>query len=341
LIVRARAPLRISFGGGGTDITTFFSKYGGIALSTTIDKFVYCTVSEGLVYKLCSVDMDLVEEHEKLESIKYNGVLDLPKAVVHLLAPPEGKKFELSTYSEAPVGSGLGSSSSLMVCVAKAVSEFFSKILTRDEIAEFVYKLEREELKMQGGYQDQYASSFGGFNFIEFTKDGILVNPLRIKPEILHELEASLVLVYSGSGRLSSKILSRQIQKSEQEDPATIIALENIKRITLQMKRSLLKGDLAEFALLLAEEWENKKKLDSLISNEFLDSVYQTALRNGAIGGKVLGAGAGGHMLFFVELEKKNRFINQLEGAGLRVVPFNFEYEGVVSWKLEKNKVLV
>jgi len=221
------------------------------------------------------------------------------------------------------------------------VSEFFSKNMTRDEIAEFVYKLEREELRMHGGYQDQYASSFGGFNFIEFTKDGILVNPLRIKPEILEEMTASLVLVYTGNGRLSSKILARQIQKSEQDDPETLVALEQIKKITVQMKHSLLKGDLKNFAELLGQEWEQKKKLDSMISNDFLDSIYSAGIKNGALGGKVLGAGAGGHMLFYVELEKKYRLINQLEGAGLRVVPFNFETEGVVSWKIQKNRVLV
>jgi len=340
MIIRARAPLRISFAGGGTDINTFFSKYGGVALSTTIDKFVYCTVTESQNYILRSIDLDQMESHADLGSIKYNGALDLSKAVVNVLAPKEGKKFELASYSEAPIGSGLGSSSSLMVCVTKAVSEFFSQNMTRDEIAEFVYKLEREELKMHGGYQDQYASSFGGFNFIEFTKDGILVNPLRIKSEILQELSASLVLVYTGNGRLSSKILARQIQKSEQDDPETLVALENIKKITLQMKHSLLKGDLRNFADLLAQEWENKKKLDSMISNDFLDSIYSTAIRNGALGGKILGAGAGGHMLFIVDLDKKNRLINQLEGAGLRVIPFNFETEGVVSWRILKNKVL-
>jgi D-glycero-alpha-D-manno-heptose-7-phosphate kinase len=341
MIVRARAPLRISFSGGGTDIITFFSKYGGVALSTTIDKFVYCTVSEAPEYILRSIDLDQIESHENLESIRYNGALDLSKAVVNLLASKEKSKFELVTYSEAPIGSGLGSSSSLMVCVTKAVSEFFSKNLTRDQIAEFVYKLEREELKMHGGYQDQYASSFGGFNFIEFTRDGILVNPLRIKPEIIEELTASLVLVYTGNGRLSSKILERQIKKSQEEDPLTLEALERIKKITLQMKTSLLKGDLKYFAELLAEEWENKKKLDTAISNDFLDAMYSAGIRNGALGGKVLGAGAGGHMLFYVELEKKHRLINQIEGAGLRVVPFNFELEGVVSWRIENSRVLV
>jgi D-glycero-alpha-D-manno-heptose-7-phosphate kinase len=341
LIIRARAPLRISFAGGGTDIVTFFSKYGGVALSTTIDKFVYCTISEAQNYILRSIDLGEVENHQELSSLKYNGKLDLLKAVAKVLGANAKEKFELFTYSEAPIGSGLGSSSSLMVCVAKAVSEFLTKSMTREEIAEFVYKLEREELKLQGGYQDQYASSFGGFNFIEFTKDGILVNPLRIKPEILQELQASLVLVYSGNSRLSSNILSRQIQKSEQGDSQTLVALEDIKKITLQMKHSLLKGDLLKFAELLALEWENKKKLDSMISNDFLDSIYSKAMKNGAVGGKVLGAGAGGHMLFFVELEKKNKLIREIEGAGLRIIPFNFESDGVVSWKLQKNKVLV
>ena len=184
---------------------------------TTIDKYVYCSISEAPKYVLRSIDLDQIETHDNLESIRYNGALDLSKAVLNLLATKEDGKFELSTYSEAPIGSGLGSSSSLMVCVTKAVSEYFAKSLTRDQIAEFVYKLEREELKMHGGYQDQYAASFGGFNFIEFTKDAILVNPLRIMPEVNQELAASLVLVYTGNGRLSSKILARQIQKSQEE----------------------------------------------------------------------------------------------------------------------------
>lgn len=343
MIIRARAPLRISFGGGGTDVPPYPQKYGGAVLSTTIDKYAYCTVAEtsGDAFLFKSTDLEMSEVYSDLSSLKYNGTLDLPKAVVKTICGSTKKKFQLSILSEAPPGSGLGSSSALMVAVIKAVSNFLRIKKTSHSIAELAYKLERDELRMKGGYQDQYASTFGGFNFIEFAENGVFVNPLRVKSEILHELLASLVLIDTGQSRLSSNILSRQINSYEREDQDVMESLKMIKGIAFEMKSSLLKGDLKRFGKLLGEDWKYKKRLDKMISNQKLEDTYRKAIENGAIGGKVLGAGNGGHMLFFAEFARKRNLIKNLHSDGYNPVSFSFERKGVISWKLDEDGVLV
>ena len=340
--MRARAPLRISFSGGGTDVAPYPEKYGGAVLSTSIDHYAYCTVddapSEG--FTLSSADLEINEIYQDLSSLTYNGKLDLAKAVVRTMWSDCAKKFELSLLSEAPPGSGLGSSSSLMVAIIKAVSEYQGFPLDRYSLAEMAYKLERVELGIKGGYQDQYAATFGGFNFIEFTSDKTLVNPLRVSSEILEELHASLILIDMGRSRLSSDILSRQIDSYKREDAVVMESLHRIKAVAYQMKALLLKGHLIEFGSLLHEEWALKKRLDKMITNARIDQLYGGALKNGAIGGKILGAGDGGHMLFFVDFQKKRNLLKYLMTNGYRHVPFNFDSQGAVSWKVKDGEVL-
>ena len=333
----------MSFGGGGTDVPPYPQKYGGAVISTTIDKYAYCTVSERLApdYLFRSADLELSETYPDLDSLEYNGKLDLPKAVVKTICAKEGKKFEVSLFSEAPPGSGLGSSSALMVAVIRAVTEFLGVHKSNNSVAELAYSLERFELKIKGGYQDQYASTFGGFNFIEFSSKGVAVNPLRIKNEILQELLASLVLIDSGKSRLSSNILSRQIQSYERGDECVIESLGKIKQIAFEMKSALLQGDLTTFGNLLADEWQWKKRLDIMISNPQIESVYRKALDHGAIGGKVLGAGNGGHMLFFVEFGRRKDLLKCLESVGYQPISFSFDNRGVVSWKLQEDGVII
>ncbi len=342
MIVRARAPLRISFGGGGTDVAPYPEKYGGAIIGTTIDQYAYSMVSEvqGIGYSFKSIDLELDEIIQDLSSLKYNGKLDLAKAVVKTLCVETHRKFELSLASEAPPGSGLGSSSSLMVSAIRSVSEFLGMTLARHSLAELAYKLERVELGIKGGSQDQYWATFGGFNFMEFNKDEVVVNPLRIEREILQELRASLVLVDTGRSRLSSNILSRQIDSYKREETEVIESLHRIKQIAIEMKSLLLRGRLVRFGELLGEEWENKKKLDSKISNPTIEKVYAASKLHGALGGKILGAGDGGHMLLFVDLKNKRNLTRFLESNGFRHVPFNFDAEGVACWKIQEGGVL-
>ena len=342
MIVRARAPLRISFGGGGTDVPPYSERHGGVVLSATIDKYAYCSVTDGVgaAYSLRSADMGLHEIYPDLKSLQYNGKLDLAKAVIKTVCGPSDKKLDLSILSEAPPGSGLGASSALMVSIIKAVSDFLGLPASSYSIAELAFRLERIELNIKGGYQDQYAAAFGGFNFIEFGNKIVTVNPLRIKEDILRELLASLVLVDTGKRRLSSDILARQIRSYEEEDGEVMENLQRLKDVTYEMKASLLRGELVRFGELLGKEWGFKKRLDKMISNSQIESLYRNALQNGAAGGKVLGAGDGGHMLFFVDFWKKRDLVRYLASAGWTPIAFNFDDKGVVSWKLGEDGVL-
>ncbi len=342
MIIRARAPLRISFGGGGTDVPPYPEKYGGVVLSTTIDKYAYCTVTQGEVngYVFRSDDLGLSEFYPDLRSLKYNGIMDLPKSVIRAVGNGSPKNLEFSLFSDAAPGSGLGSSSALMVAIIRAVSDLLGRQPSNGSIAEMAYKLERDELGIKGGYQDQYSSAFGGLNFMEFSGTGVAVNPLNVRTEILNELLASLVLIDTGKSRLSSDILSRQIESYARGESETLENLRGIKRVALEMKSSLLNGDLMRFGELLGEEWQYKKHLDAMISNPQIDSIYEVALQNGAVGGKVLGAGDGGHMLFFVEFQKRRILTKFFESKGYRTVSFNFDRNGVGSWKLREDGVL-
>ncbi|MDG6908087.1 MAG: GHMP kinase [Nitrososphaerota archaeon] len=341
MIVRARAPLRISFAGGGTDVSPYFEKYGGMVLSTTIDRYAYCTVaSSDNGYSLRSADLEIDEYYSDLGNIQYNGKLDLAKAVVKTVCGGNNHKLELSLLSEAPPGSGLGSSSALMVAIIKGVVDFLGVNSNSYSIAQLAYKLEREELSIKGGYQDQYASTFGGFNFIELNGKGTTVNPLRVRDEILRELLASLVLIDTGKSRLSSHILERQIDSYRKETVDVMEALAKIKEITLEAKSALLRGDLARFGELLGEEWSCKKLLDKNISNQEIEAIYKGSIANGALGGKVLGAGNGGHMLFFTDIRKRKALTKYLVSNGYEPVPFNFDVYGAVSWKVDKDGVM-
>ena len=340
VIVRARAPLRISFGGGGTDVPPYPQRYGGLVLSATIDRYAYCSVqSAQRGYHFHSADLELEEIYTDLANLQYGGKLDLAKAVVKALAPQNPKKFSLSLFTEAPPGSGLGSSSSLMVAIIRGVSDFLDLKIPRYPLAELAYKLERVVLGIKGGYQDQYAATFGGFNFIEFG-DKVTVNPLKLSQEILHELHANLLLVNTGEGRLSSNILSRQIASYEREDHAVMQSLSEIKRIGMEMKSALVRGDLGDFGHLISQEWEQKKQLDEKISTKTIEALYLGALRNGAQGGKVLGAGGGGHMMFVVPLSKRRDVNKFLVSRGYQEIHFGFDDEGAVSWRVDEQRVL-
>jgi D-glycero-alpha-D-manno-heptose-7-phosphate kinase len=335
VMYRSRAPLRISFCGGGTDVSPYPEERGGVVLSATINKYAFASLvsrADSRV-KITSLDYDVVAKYRHSEEVKFDGKLDLVKAVVKRLGGSSG--LNLFVHSDAPPGSGLGSSSTMVVALIGAFGEWLSKPLTDYEIAELAYQIERVDLRIAGGRQDQYAATFGGFNFIEFSKDHTVVNPLRIKLSTLNELEYRLLLCYTGETRLSAGILKRQIESYVTRKKQVVRALDSLKVHTLRMKDALLLGKLDVLGELLHEAWLNKKRLDRQISSPKIDELYSVARRNGAIGGKVLGAGGGGYLLVLCRFDRKHIVAEKLEKAGGQIVEFGFEFRGLDTWTVE------
>ncbi len=332
LFYRARAPLRLSFCGGGTDVPPYPQEHGGMVLSATINQYAYASLRPRRDSRLtlASLDYDMVARFDHPRRLKLDGNLDLLKAVVRAMRVKRGA--DLWCHSDAPPGSGLGSSSTLVVAMIGVLAEWQKNPLTSYEIAELAYRIERVDLKLAGGMQDQYASAFGGFNFIEFNRDSTVVNPLRIRRDVLDELQYRLLLCYMGHTRQSAKIIERQTRSYRENRKPVVEALHFLKRHTLEMKKALLLGDLDGFGELLHEAWLHKKKLDEGISTGHVDRLYQLARQEGAIGGKMPGAGGGGFFLLLTRFDRKHRVAAVLEKHGGQVVPFQFESKGMRAW---------
>ncbi len=341
MTIRSKAPLRISFAGGGTDVSPYFEQFGGAVLSTTIDKYAYANISprDDDIINVSSLDYDVVAKYKCDQHFVYDGELDLVKAVIKNVrdsygadGPLDRRGMEVFIHSDAPPGSGLGSSSTMVVALIGAFQRYLNLPLTNYDVARLAYKAEREDLGIKGGLQDQYAATFGGFNFIEFYQSSVVVNPLRVHPEYLNELQYSLLLCYTGKTRLSAHILDRQIDSVVKKDSAVVEALHQSKNIAVGMKNALLQGRIDDFGALLHEAWLHKRKLDSHISNSEIDDLYETARRHGAIGGKILGAGGGGYLLVYCDFRKKHIVAEKLEECGGQMVEFGFDFAGVQTW---------
>lgn len=334
MVIRGKAPLRISFSGGGTDIAPYKDEYGGMVLSATIDKYAYGSlrVRQDRNIMVKSLDYDIMAKYHLDEEIPLDGELDLVKAVIKGLNEGYKHGFDFFTHSDAPPGSGLGSSSTMVVALIGLLKHLQRLPLTNYEIAELAYQIERIELGIKGGMQDQYAAVFGGFNFIEFTKSAVIVNPLRIERDIINELEYNLILCYTGSTRLSANIISTQVDAYKRKEEDVLKAMEELKEITIELKNNLLQGRLTEFGHLLHEAWKNKKKMAKQITNPTIDELYETAKKYGALGGKILGAGGGGYLLVYCEFGKKHIVAEELEKLGGQVVDFTFENYGLQTW---------
>ena len=329
---RARAPLRLSFCGGGTDVSPYPEEHGGCVLSATINHYAYASLRPRRDSRLtlASLDYDMIAKYEHPRRMKFDGRLDLLKAAVRALKVKRGA--DLWVHSDAPPGSGLGSSSTLVVAMIGVLREWLGRSMESYEVAELAYRIERVDMKLAGGRQDQYAASFGGFNFIEFGSDQTVVTPLRIRRDVLQEMEYRLLLCYMGQTRQSAKIIDRQTASYRSGKKSVVQALDRLKKETLEMKKAHLLGDVDGIGELLHEAWENKKKLDSGISTSHVDRLYQVARKEGAIGGKMPGAGGGGYFLFLTRFDRKHRVAAALEKNGGQVVPFQFESRGLMSW---------
>jgi D-glycero-alpha-D-manno-heptose-7-phosphate kinase len=333
--IRARAPLRISFAGGGTDVPPFPAEEGGCVLSATIDRYAYGSLvpRTDRIVTVESVDFKTTAEMRLDEEILCDGHLDLIKAAVRRFGREGTDGYDLVLRSSAPPGSGLGSSSTMMVALTGLLAAHYGLHLGDYQTAELAHAIERTDLGIAGGMQDQYAATFGGFNFIEFT-DRVIVNPLRIRDEIAHELELSLLLCFTGITRDSARVIEDQTRRAQASAGGTVAGLRAQKELAVAMKAALLTGALHEFGALLGQAWVEKKRMSPLITNARIDELYEIARRQGALGGKITGAGGGGYILLFCDFTKKHRVMEALEFAGAGVTEFTFDTKGLTTWRV-------
>jgi len=341
MVIRSKAPLRLGLAGGGSDVSPYSDMFGGFILNATIDLYAYCTiaVTDTKRIEIYAADLDVQLSYPIQESLPIDGHLDIIKGVYNRLIKDYHianlTGFRITTHSDAPPGSGLGSSSTMVVAIVKAFTEWWNLPLGEYDIAHLAYEIERIDLLLTGGKQDQYAATFGGFNFMEFLKeDKVIVNPLRIKRWIIDELESSMVLFFTGASRSSAKIIEEQQKNTSQGNTIAIGAMHSIKQSAVDMKEALLKGDIPSYARILGGAWADKKKMAHSITNNSIDLVYDTAMASGALAGKVSGAGGGGFMMFVVDPEKKLNVINALKKFDGKVMPFHFSEGGCHGWKI-------
>ncbi len=339
--IRTKAPLRISFAGGGTDVPPYPEREGGCVLNATIDKYAWGSLrprDDGRI-RIESVDLGVSLDCPVESELKFDGQLDLVKATIVRLQAQNSRGFDVFLHSDAPPGSGLGSSSALIVGLVGLVKEFKSLVLTEYQVAQLAYLIERQDLRIQGGHQDQYASSFGGFNFIEFYGDRVIVNPLRVHQDTINELEHNLLLCYTGTTRRSDRIIEDQTKRFEDRQEETLRSLREQKQFATDMKNALLHRRLDDFGDLLHSAWESKKNLSPRISNTWIDEIYATARKSGARGGKITGAGGGGYMLLYCQFEKKHKVAEALKRVGAMPTEFTFEKRGLQTWRINENGV--
>jgi D-glycero-alpha-D-manno-heptose-7-phosphate kinase len=341
MIIRSKAPLRIGLAGGGTDVSPYSDIYGGAVLNATIDLYAVTSIeptNDGFV-EIELGNYGISKKFKSAEYIEIEKPFELVLGVYNYLI----KKFQLKplsckihTYIEVPQGSGLGTSSTLVVSIVGAFAEWLKLPLGKYDIAHIAYEIERVDLQMHGGKQDQYAATFGGINFIEFyANDKVIVNPLDVKWHIKKELELCLLLYFTDTQRMSSEIIKEQIKNVQTKKESSIEAMHHLKEQAILMKDYLLKGEIEKIGELLHFGWLNKKQMAQNISNELIDKIYETAINNGATGGKISGAGGGGFMFFYCPKTSKLKVAEALLKFGGKVQPFQFTSEGLITWTIE------
>ncbi|UWX04296.1 dehydrogenase [Pseudoxanthomonas sp. NC8] len=341
MIVRSRAPLRLGLAGGGTDVSPFSDQHGGFVMNVTIDKFAYATISpseSGLV-EFESQDADHREQLDPDAVTLDPGPTQLIRGVylriANQLLGGDRPRIRVRAHSDAPPGSGLGSSSTMVVSLVAAFAEYFGLALGEYEIAQLAFDIERKDLGLSGGKQDQYAAAFGGFNFMEFyAGDRVVVNPLRIKEWIRNELEASLVLYFTGVSRASAKIIDEQARNVREGNSQSLDAMHRLKQEAVQMKEALLRGNLQRFADVMQSGWQAKKLSASSISNPMIDEIEALAFANGARAAKVSGAGGGGFMMFICDPGDRVRLVRALSQSAGTLYDAHFTPHGASSWRI-------
>ena len=338
MIYRSKAPLRIGLAGGGTDVSPYSDLYGGAILNATLSLYAQATIEPLQENRIIleAFDRNESESHDFDDVLPVNGKLDLLKGVYNCIRKDYGELkcgFKLSTFVDAPAGSGLGTSSTLVVAIIGAFAEMLRLPLGEYDIAHYAYDVERNYLKLAGGKQDQYAATFGGVNFMEFYgEDKVIVNPLRIKQQYLFELENNLVLYYTSTSRESAKIIERQSSNVISKKEQSIEAMHQLKQQAQMMKEALLKGRLHEFGEILDFGYQQKRKMAEGISNPLMEEIYETAKEGGATGGKISGAGGGGFMIFYCPGTTKYNVIEKLKRFGGYHKNYQFVEHGLKTW---------
>lgn len=338
--VRSRAPLRLGLGGGGTDLAAYSDRHGGVVLNATIDRYAYAHLTQRDDHSILFKADDLGSE-ERLEcdtDLDIHSGLSLHRAVYrHMMIHFNGGRpapLSVTTTIDVPAGSGLGASSALTVALIEAFRTAMQLPLGPYDVAQLAYDIERRQLAMMGGMQDQYASAFGGFNFTEFLAggSGVIVNPLRLRQSYLNEFESSLVICFSGQSRNSSDIIRQQVGGLNDLDEATIEAMHRIKENAYAMKARILAGDFRGMADVLMQSWRSKKQTAQSVTNDSIDRLLEVAMGAGAWAGKVSGAGGGGFIMLITDPEKRYGLIRALNNAGGAASPVKLTFEGAEAW---------
>ncbi|MEW6621782.1 MAG: dehydrogenase [Bacillota bacterium] len=341
MIIRSKAPLRVGFAGGGTDVSPYCDEYGGAVLNATIDMFAFCTLeprTDGKVI-FSARDMGIYKEYEAVKELPIDNKLALHKGVYNRIVRDFNKgnplSFKMTTYSDAPPGSGLGSSSTMVVAIIKAYMEWLNLPLGEYDMAMLAYEIEREDLQLSGGKQDQYAATFGGFNYIEFYENHrVIVNPLRIKNWIKNEVENSLILYYTGTSRDSATIINDQIKNTTSKSGSSIEGMHELKKYAVDMKNALLKGDFEGLATSLNKGWQSKKKTSSSISNPLIEEMHEFIMKNGGKAAKISGAGGGGFMMILCNPTERYNLVEKLKETHGKVMTPQFIERGAQAWTI-------
>ena len=330
--------MRIGLAGGGTDVSPYSDIYGGAILNATISLYAHATIEplDNNKIILESIDGNKTVEFDHSDQLPINGDLDLLKGVYNRIQKDHGilmGGFRLSTFVDAPAGSGLGTSSTLVVAIIGAFAEMLKLPMGEYDMAHYAYEIERKDLKLAGGKQDQYAATFGGVNFMEFYgEDKVIVNPLRVKDKHLFELENNLLLYYTATNRESAEIIKKQSRNVEDKKASSIDAMHQLKQQSLRMKEALLTGRLNEIGEILDFGFTQKKQMAEGISNSLMEDIYEAARKAGATGGKISGAGGGGFMIFYCPVNTKYKVIKSLENFGGEVRNYQFVEHGLKTW---------
>lgn len=342
MIVRSKAPFRLGLAGGGTDVSPYSDEYGGAILNATVNLYAHTTLvprSDGKII-LRATDLDKEFTLDATNELEINGELDLQKGVYNRIVKTFTNKplsFELTTKMDVPSGSGLGTSSTLVVSILGAFIEWLQLDLTEYEIARLAFSIEREDLSMAGGKQDQYAAVFGGINFLKFgANNEVIVHPLDISKALVNELEVNLLLFYTKTSRESSKIILIQAENVQKKQSKPINAMHLLKEQAFAMKDALINGDLKAIGQILNTSWRHKKMMADGISNPVIDTIYNTAMEAGAVGGKISGAGGGGFMIFYVNDADRTNVIKQLHTFNGEIKHFEFCFAGLTTWTIHE-----
>lgn len=338
MIYRSKAPLRIGLAGGGTDVSPYSDEFGGAILNATISLNAYASIeplSEGVI-TIQALDRKEEQQFNVQEELPIDGTLDLLKGVYNRIQKDykfTPISFRLSTYVDAPAGSGLGTSSTLVVAIIGAFVEMLKLPLGDYDIAQYAFEIERKDLQLAGGKQDQYAATFGGVNFMEFyANDKVVVNPLRIRSEYLSELENNLVLYFTSTSRESATIIKEQQKNVLAKNEKSIDAMHQLKEQAKMMKEALLRGKLNEIGEILDYGFQQKRNMAHNISNNSIDAIYESAKKAGATGGKISGAGGGGFMVFYCPRNTRYHVMETLNNFGGIIRPYSFTKHGLKTW---------